>query len=61
MAKKALGKHMGCIGKAEKDVRKALKLYTERELNGLSVYMIIAINGSPRSIIYAEAKEQGLN
>lgn len=33
---KAQGKHMGRIGKAEKDVKKALKLYADRESNGLS-------------------------
>ena len=34
---KAQGKHMGRKGKDEKDVKKALKLYDERESNGLSV------------------------
>jgi ribosomal protein S24E len=48
---------MGRIGKAEKDVRKALKLYFERESNVLSVNDIIKMTGVPRSTIYAKAKE----
>ncbi|WP_227936034.1 recombinase family protein [Alkalihalobacillus deserti] len=55
---KAQGKHMGRVGKAEKDVKKALKLYTERESNGLSVSDIVKMTGVPRSTIYAKAKEQ---
>lgn len=52
---------MGRIGKAEKDVKKALKLYSERESNGLSVYDIVKMTSVPRSTIYAKVKEQGLN
>lgn len=55
---KAQGKHMGRIGKAEKEVKKALKLYSERESNGLSVNDIVKMTGVPRSTIYAKAKEQ---
>ncbi|WHY98839.1 recombinase family protein [Peribacillus simplex] len=54
---KAQGKHMGRIGKAEIDVKKALKLYTERESNGLSVNDIVKMTGVPRSTIYAKVKE----
>ncbi|CAH0166040.1 Serine recombinase PinR [Peribacillus frigoritolerans] len=41
----------------EKDVKKALKLYEERESNGLSVNDIAKMTGIPRSTIYAKAKE----
>lgn len=47
---------MGRIVKAEKDVKKALKLYSERESNGLSVNGIVKMTGVPRSTIYAKAK-----
>jgi len=57
---KAQGKHMGRVGKGEKEVKKALKLYMEREANGLSVNDIVKMTGVPRSTIYAKAKEQGL-
>jgi DNA invertase Pin-like site-specific DNA recombinase len=58
---KVQGKYMGRIGKAEKEVKKALKLYSERELNGLSVNDIVKMTGVPRSTIYAKAKEQVLS
>lgn len=58
---KAQGKHMGRKGKDEKDIRKALKLYKEREQNGLSVNDIAKMTGVPRSTIYAKAKEKGTN
>jgi DNA invertase Pin-like site-specific DNA recombinase len=58
---KAQGKHMGRVGKTEKDVRKALKLYADRESNGLSVNDIVKMTGVPRSTIYAKAKEQVLS
>jgi DNA invertase Pin-like site-specific DNA recombinase len=58
---KAQGKHMGRIGKPEKDITKALKLYRERESNGLSVNDIAKMTGVPRSTIYAKAKEQRLS
>jgi DNA invertase Pin-like site-specific DNA recombinase len=54
---KAKGTHMGRKGKAEKDVQKALKLYEERESNGLSVNEIAKMTGVPRSTIYAKVKE----
>lgn len=53
----AQGKHMGRKGKDEKDVKKALKLYDEREYNGLSVNDIAKMTGVPRSTIYAKVKE----
>ncbi|CAH0309205.1 Transposon gamma-delta resolvase [Peribacillus sp. Bi96] len=54
---KAKGTHMGRKGKDEKDVKKALKLYDERESNGLSVNDIAKMTGVPRSTIYAKVKE----
>ncbi|KON68882.1 resolvase [Peribacillus butanolivorans] len=58
---KAQGKHMGRKGKDEKDVKKALKLYEERESNGLSVNDIAKMTGVPRSTIYAKVKEATSN
>ncbi len=52
--------HMGRKGKDEKDVKKALKLFQERESNGLSVNEIAKMTGVPRSTIYAKAKETRL-
>jgi DNA invertase Pin-like site-specific DNA recombinase len=54
---KAKGTHMGRKGKSEKDVQKALKLFREREENGLSVNEIVKMTGVPRSTIYAKHKE----
>ena len=54
---KAQGKHMGRVGQDEKAVKKALKLYQEREENNLSVNDIVKMTGVPRSTIYAKAKE----
>ncbi|MGD7025132.1 recombinase family protein [Rossellomorea vietnamensis] len=54
---KAKGTHMGRKGKSEKDVQKALKLFREREVNGLSVNEIVKMTGVPRSTIYAKNKE----
>ncbi|MGE6488786.1 recombinase family protein [Paenisporosarcina sp. NPDC076898] len=53
---KAQGKHMGRKGQDEKAVKKALKLYQDRENNGLSVNDIVKMTGVPRSTIYAKAK-----
>lgn len=52
---KPQGEHMRSIGKAEMDVKKALKLYTERESNGLSVNDIVKMTSVPLSTIYAKA------
>lgn len=54
---KAKGTHMGRTGKPEKDIKKAMKMYQEREKNGLSVNDIAKSTGVPRSTIYAKAKE----
>jgi DNA invertase Pin-like site-specific DNA recombinase len=40
--------------------KKALKLYTERESNGMSVSDVVKLTGVPRSTIYAKSKERGL-
>lgn len=53
----AKGTHMGRPGQDEKAVKKALKLYNERESNGLSVNEIAKSTGVPRSTIYAKVKE----
>lgn len=49
------------MGKAEKDVKKAIKLYRDRQTNGLSVNDIIKMTGVPRSTIYAKVKELDLS
>ncbi len=56
---KVKGTHMGRPGQDEKAVKKALKLYAERESNGLSVNEIAKSTGVPRSTIYAKVKEMG--
>lgn len=54
---KANGTHMGRPGQDKKAVKKAVKLYQERESNGLSVNDIAKMTGVPRSTIYAKVKE----
>lgn len=54
---KAQGKHMGRKGQDTKEIKKALKLFAERETNGMSVNDISKITKVPRSTIYAKAKE----
>jgi DNA invertase Pin-like site-specific DNA recombinase len=53
---KAQGKHMGRKGQPEKEIQKALKLYSERESNNLSISDISKMTGVPRSTIYAKLK-----
>jgi AcrR family transcriptional regulator len=48
---------MGRPAQNKKDIEKALKLYNERETNGLSVNDISRMTGVPRSTIYAEMKK----
>ena len=55
---KKQGKHMGRPGRDRKAIEKALKLYAERESNGMSVNDIVKLTGVPRSTIYAELKKQ---
>ena len=53
---KEQGKHLGRKGKDTKEIKRALKLFSEREKNGLSVNDISKQTGVPRSTIYAKAK-----
>jgi DNA invertase Pin-like site-specific DNA recombinase len=55
---KAQGKHLGRKGKDSKEIKRALKLYHERDKNGMSVNDIVKATGVPRSTIYAKAKEE---
>lgn len=55
---KKQGKHMGRPSQDKKAIEKALKLYAEREANGMSVNDISKITGVPRSTIYAELKKK---
>ncbi|MBT2659391.1 recombinase family protein [Bacillus sp. ISL-18] len=50
------GKHLGRKGQDTKEVKRALKLFAERERNGLSVNDISKQTGVPRSTIYAKTK-----
>ncbi len=50
------GKHLGRKGQDTKEIKRALKLFAEREKNGLSVNDISKQTGVPRSTIYAKAK-----
>lgn len=54
---KKQGKHMGRPGRPEQDVKKALKLFRERNSNGMSVNDIVKLTGVPRSTIYAKHRE----
>ncbi|WP_182103195.1 recombinase family protein [Niallia taxi] len=54
---KKQGKHMGRPAMPEKDIKRALQLYNERETNGMSVNDIIQLTGIPKSTIYAELKK----
>jgi DNA invertase Pin-like site-specific DNA recombinase len=54
---KKQGKHMGRPAQDKKAIEKALKLYAERETNGMSVNDIAKLTGVPRSTIYAEVKK----
>jgi hypothetical protein len=49
---------MGRKGQDEKQVKKALALFTSRQDNGISVNEIAGMTGVPRSTIYAKVKEQ---
>lgn len=52
------GKHLGRPSQPDKEVKRALKLYREREANGMSVSDIVKSTGVPRSTIYAKAKQE---
>lgn len=53
---KKQGKHLGRPSQPEKEIKRALKLYQERETNGMSVTDIAKATGVPRSTIYHKAK-----
>lgn len=54
---KQQGKHMGRPSQPKKNVERALELYKQREINGMSVNDIAKLTGVPRSTIYAEVKK----
>ncbi|MDG5789769.1 recombinase family protein [Evansella sp. AB-P1] len=54
---KKQGKHMGRPGQPDKNVDRALKLFNEREENGMSVNDIVNLTGVPRSTIYKQVKK----
>ncbi|MBT2730552.1 recombinase family protein [Bacillus sp. ISL-75] len=56
---KEQGKHLGRKGQDSKEIKRALKLFAEREKNGLSVNDISKQTGVPRSTIYAKMREVG--
>ncbi len=45
---KRQGKHMGKPGQDEKTLKRAIKLYNERETNGMSVNDIVKATSVPR-------------
>jgi DNA invertase Pin-like site-specific DNA recombinase len=51
------GKKMGRKGQPEKNIKRALQLYEEREINGMSVPDIVKLTGVPRSTLYYEIKK----
>lgn len=55
---KKQGKHMGRPSQDKRAIEKALKLYNEREANGLSVNDISKMTNVPRSTIYADLKKR---
>lgn len=55
---KKQGKHLGRPSQPEKNIQKAIKLYQERESNGMSVSDIVKLTGVPRSTLYAKLKER---
>ncbi|MGG1571582.1 recombinase family protein [Fictibacillus sp. NRS-1165] len=50
------GKHLGRPSQDAKAIKRALKMYAEREINKMSVNDISKMTGVPRSTIYAELK-----
>lgn len=56
---KSQGKHMGRPGKPEKSIKRAIELYNNRSLNGLSVNEIAKQTGVPRATLYHELRKLG--
>ncbi|WP_434500856.1 hypothetical protein [Peribacillus frigoritolerans] len=48
---------MGRPGQYEKTLKKAIKFYHEREIDGMSVNDIVKFTGVPRSTLYAKVKQ----
>lgn len=55
---KTQGKHMGRHGRPKKDIERALKLYDERDTNGMSVNDIVELTKVPRATVYHEVKKR---
>lgn len=58
---KKQGKHLGRPAQPEKNVKKAINLYQDRETNKMSVSDIVKLTGVPKSTLYAKLQEQGRN
>lgn len=52
------GKHLGRPSQPKKNVERALKLFRERETNGMSISDIVKTTGVPKSTLYAESKKE---
>lgn len=55
---KKQGKHMGRHGRPKKDIDRALKLYDERDTNGMSVKDIVELTKVPRATVYHEVDKR---
>lgn len=55
---KKQGKHMGRHGRPKKDIERALKLYDERDTNGMSVKDIVELTKVPRATVYHEVNKR---
>src|SRR5699024_12673908 len=55
---KRQGKHIGRPAQPVQHIKRALKLYRERQTNEMSVNDISKMTGVPRSTIYHELKKQ---
>ena len=55
---KKQGKHMGRHGRPKKDIERALKLYDERDTNGMSVNDIVELTKVPRATVYHEVNKR---
>ncbi|WP_370635559.1 recombinase family protein [Pontibacillus sp. HN14] len=55
---KKQGKHMGRPGRSEKDIRRALKLYDEKETNGMSIMDIVRTTGVPKATLYMKLRQR---
>jgi DNA invertase Pin-like site-specific DNA recombinase len=53
------GKHIGRPGQSEKNIKRAIELYKNRETNGLSVNEITKQTGVPRTTLYHEIRKLG--